>query len=441
MNEFQTARIQGYPEYKDTSISWLGKIPAHWKLFPGRAIYSFHKNPNQRMKENQVLSLSYGKIRARGEDELHGLVPESFETYQVIEPGDIICRPTDLQNDWNSLRFGISRNKGIITSAYFCIRTKHGANNLYAHRLLHSYDLKKVFYGLGSGLRQNLSWEDFKQLPCPTPPLGEQAAIVRYLDNAEEKIQAYISTKEKLIALLEEQRQAIIHQAVTRGLDPNVKLKPSGVEWLGDVPEHWEVRRLQSVAEMKVSNVDKHTNEDEVPIRLCNYVDVYKNEQITNDLDFMPATASQSEIERFRLETDDVLITKDSETWDDIGVPAIVTDPAEDLICGYHLAMLRPAPRTFGPYLFRSLQATTVASQFHIEAKGVTRYGLTHNAIQSVRVPFPPFNEQRAIADHINRATAALKDATSQAHRQIKLMEEYRTRLIADVVTGKLDVR
>ena len=219
-----------------------------------------------------------------------------------------------------------------------------------------------------------------------------------------------------------------------------MKLKPSDVEWLGDVPEHWEVRRMQSVSEMRISNVDKHTNEYEVPIRLCNYVDVYKNEQITNDLDFMHATASEGEIEKFRLETGDVLITKDSETWDDIGVPAIVTEQAEDLICGYHLAMLRPKPGASGPYLFRSLQATTVASQLHMAAKGVTRYGLTHNSIQSARVPFPPFNEQHSIADYIDGSTAALDKATLQARRQIELMEEYRTRLIADVVTGKLDV-
>ena len=106
--------------------------------------------------------------------------------------------------------------------------------------------MKKIFYGLGSGLRQNLDWEDFKYLPCPIPPLEEQAAIVRYLDDADQRIRAYVSAKERLIALLEEERQAVIHQAVTKGLDPNVKLKPSGVEWLGDVPEHWDVSRVKN---------------------------------------------------------------------------------------------------------------------------------------------------------------------------------------------------
>ena len=125
-------------------------------------------------------------------------------------------------------------------------------------------------------------------------------------------------------------------------LEPYSAYKPSGVPWLGDVPSHWEVRRLRTVADMRVSNVDKHTREDEVPVRLCNYVDVYKYDRITPAMPFMTATASRDEIERSRLESGDVLITKDSETWDDIGVPALVAESAHDLLSGYHLALLRP---------------------------------------------------------------------------------------------------
>ena len=124
--------------------------------------------------------------------------------------------------------------------------------------------------------------------------------------------------------------------------------KPSGVPWLGDVPGHWEVRRLRTIADMRVSNVDKHTNDDELPVRLCNYVDVYYNDRITQAIPFMAATASPDEVERFRLQRGDVLITKDSETWDDIAVPALVVDAADDLLCGYHLAILRPKESLLG---------------------------------------------------------------------------------------------
>ena len=255
-------------------------------------------------------------------------------------------------------------------------------------------------------------------------------------------IRRYIRAKQKLIALLEEQKQAIINQAVTRGLDPNVRLKPSGVEWLGDVPEHWEVVRLRNTSEMRVSNVDKHAKDDEQPVRLCNYVDVYKNDRIRSGMAFMRATATTDEIEQFRLQSGDVLITKDSEAWNDIGVPALVEDTQDDIVSGYHLALLRPFPeRVDGGYLFRALQSPAVAYQFHVEANGVTRYGLSHSAIRSVWLPLPPLSEQAAIVSFLDRTTAALDAATTSAQRETSLFREYHTRLIADVVTGKLDVR
>lgn len=225
-------------------------------------------------------------------------------------------------------------------------------------------------------------------------------------------------------------------------LTPYPAYKTSGVGWLGGVPAHWEVRRLRNVADMRVSNVDKHIKEDEQPVRLCNYVDVYKNDYVNEQMDFMQATATDEEIERFRPKKDDVLITKDSESWDDIAVPALVTEPASDLISGYHLALLRPRPdEIMGSYLLRALQSESLAYQFHIEAKGVTRYGLSHAGIKSIWIPLPPLAEQTTIVEYLEKATIDINAATNRARREIDLLKEYRPRLIADVVTGKLDVR
>ena len=201
---------------------------------------------------------------------------------------------------------------------------------------------------------------------------------------------------------------------------PYPTYKPSGLSWLGDVPTHWEIRRLRTVAEMRVSNVDKHTMEGEFPVRLCNYVDVYKNDIIAQDMSFMSATASQDEIKRFRLGRDDVLITKDSEAWDDIGVPALVTETADDLLSGYHLAILRPFKEIIGPYLARALQSKAVAYQFHVRANGVTRYGITHSGIQSVQIPLPPLLEQRAIVrylDYVDRASDGMLPPSGSSSR------------------------
>ena len=215
--------------------------------------------------------------------------------------------------------------------------------------------------------------------------------------------------------------------------------KPSGVPWLGDVPVPWEVRRLRTVADMRVSNVDKHTQNDEMPVRLCNYVDVYKNDHIRQGMDFMRATASLDEIEKFRLERNDVLITKDSESWDDIGVPSLVTDPADDLLSGYHLALLRPFKGVLGAYLALTLQSRVVAYQFHVRANGVTRYGLTHTGIQSVQIPLPPLPEQRDIVRYLDHVDRRIRRYVSAKRRLIALLEEEKQAIVNRAVTRGLD--
>ena len=227
---------------------------------------------------------------------------------------------------------------------------------------------------------------------------------------------------------------------MTSYLNPYPAYKNSGVPWLGDVPAHWEVRRLRNVIDMRVSNVDKHVKEGEKPIRLCNYVDVYKNDYINEQMNFMQATATDEEIERFQLEKDDVLITKDSETWDDIGVPALVTEPATDLISGYHLALLRPqTDELVGGYLLRALQSKGLAYQFHIEAKGVTRYGLSHAGIKSVWLPLPPLPEQTAIVRYLDHADERIRRYISGKQKLIRLLEEEKQAVIHRAVTRGLD--
>ena len=222
---------------------------------------------------------------------------------------------------------------------------------------------------------------------------------------------------------------------------PYPAYKPSGVEWLGDVPTHWNVRRLRNVADMRVSNVDKHAKDDETPVKLCNYVDVYKNDYIDGRLDFMRATATNVEIERFRLEEGDVLVTKDSETWDDIGVPALVTKPAADLISGYHLALLRPRPgKLGGAYLLRALQSKGLAYQFHVEAKGVTRYGLSHASIKSVCLPLPSLHEQAAIVRFLDHADRRIRRYIRAKQKLISLLAEQKQAIIHQAITGQIDV-
>jgi type I restriction enzyme S subunit len=434
--------LHPYPEYKESGVSWLGRVPSHWEQAHGGAMLKQKQVKNRGMIESTVLSLSYGRIVVKPPEKLHGLVPESFETYQIVDPDDIIIRPTDLQNDWKTIRVGIARNRGIITSAYLCFRTRKPLTAEYAYLLLLGYDLKKIFYGMGSGLRQNLDWSDFKSLPMLLPPPEEQQAIIAYIKLLDRRINHFIRNRRRLIDVLNEQKQAIVNRAVTRGLDPDVPLKPSGNKWMGDIPGHWEVHRLRRLAVVRLSSVDKVVADGEQPVRLCNYVDVYHNDLITENIDFMQGTASDPEIEAFQLQVGDILITKDSEHWEDIAVPAFVPKTLQSVVCGYHLAIIRPRQDIIdGEYLARAFSAESICVQFRVAANGVTRYGLPQEAIKGAFFPVPPLEEQREIVGYIREQLYLIQAVITRARKEIDLIQEYRTGLIADVVTGKVDVR
>ena len=428
-----------YPAYKPSAVPWLGDVPGHWET------------PRLKGYVTNAIDLT----RAPIDGELY-LALEHLESWtgRFSEAGNGVSFSGQVKRfHAEDVLFGKLRpylakvtcpkRDGVCVGEFLVLRP-HDArlSPRYLEQLLRSKPMIDTIDSSTFGAKMpRADWQFIGDLLFPLPPLHEQQAIVKYLNHADRRIRHYVTAKQKLIALLEEEKQAVVSRAVTRGLDPNVRLKPSGVEWFGDVPEHWEVRRLRTLVEMRVSNVDKHTKEDEFPIRLCNYVDVYKNDLITQAMPFMSATASRDEIQRFRLERDDVLITKDSETWDDIGVPALVAEPADDLISGYHLALFRPYTVILGAYLARTLQSKAVAHQFHVRANGVTRYGLTHVGIQSVQIPLPPPPEQRAIVEYLDKTIADIEATIDLSQRQIELLQEYRTKLIADVVTGKLDVR
>jgi len=433
--------LEPYPAYKDSGVPWLGDIPAHWQQSPGRACFVETKTPNVGMQETTVLSLSYGQIVVRPPEKLHGLVPASFETYQIIEPYDIVIRPTDLQNDWVSLRTGLARTRGIITSAYMRLRTKDSLAPEYGHLLLHAYDLKKVFYGLGSGLRQNLSWRDFKYLPCLVPSPGEQAAIVRFLDYVDRRIRRYIRAKKKLIALLEEQKQAFIQRAVTRGLDPNVRLKPSGVEWLGEMPEQWQVVSLGVAADsIQTGPFGSQLHASEyvtggIPV-------INPSHMRDGRIQFDPAIAISKrkarELERHALQAGDVVMARRGE----LGRCALVCEAEDGWLCGTGSLRIRPKSQLFvSEYLVLLLGSPGVRDMLSLSSIGATMNNLNAGMVGQLRLPRPHLQEQRQVVEHINSELGKIQSALFGAQREIDLIREYRTCLIADVVTGKLDVR
>ena len=220
---------------------------------------------------------------------------------------------------------------------------------------------------------------------------------------------------------------------------PYPRYRDSDVEWLGEVPEHWEVRRLEHVAAYRTSNVDKKTEEGELPVRLCNYTDVYYGDRVrASDGEFMEATASPGEVARFGLRVGDVLITKDSEDWEDIAVPALVDETADDFVCGYHLGIIRCGSAMEAVFLYRAMQSGAVNRQLQTSASGVTRYGLPNAAVGDALLPLPPLDEQHAIAAYLDRETERIDALVAKKRLLIERLDEYRTALITRTVTRGL---
>lgn len=204
---------------KESGVEWIGEIPEHWKVKPLYSLYNENKLKNKGNENKNVLSLSYGKIKRRDVESNYGLLPDSFETYQILKKGDIILRLTDLQNDKRSLRVGLVNEDGIITNAYLGLKQSNKSTSQYTYYLLHSYDLMKVFYGLGSGVRQSIGYTEMKKLPILLPPLEEQLEIIEFLKVKVPENESVIELLKKQIKKLKEYRQSLIYEAVTGKID------------------------------------------------------------------------------------------------------------------------------------------------------------------------------------------------------------------------------
>ena len=436
------ADLKPYSEYKASGLPWLGQVPTHWETRPAFGAFVPNHERNRGMKEKTVLSLSYGRIVIKPAEKLHGLVPESFETYQIVNPGDIVLRTTDLQNDHTSRRVGMVRNRGIITSAYLAIRVNAGVSPDFGFQLLNVWDMSKAIYGYGSGLRQNLDFSHFKRMPVALPPPAEQAAIVRYLDWANERLERAVRAKRKVIALLNEQKQAIIHRAVTRGLDPSVPLKPSGILWLGDIPQHWEVRKLGHAIRLQTG----------FPFASIGFVQGESGTRLLRGINVTPSGIRWDEVVRwqrkpsdgldeFALEMGDIALGMDRPIIGAGVRAATIQESDTPSLLLQRVARLRPTEGLDANFLLLLLRGRLFRDYIAPIFTGISVPHLSPQQIKGFRVPLPSLKEQQGIVNRLEAETSGLNTAVSRLEREIELLREYRTRLVADVVTGKLDAR
>ena len=313
-----------YEEYVDSGVDFIGRLPVSWSVTRVANVFQERKVFNH--PEEELLSIDrYRGIIKQSETGRKVRAPKDRSGYKLIEPGQL---GYNILNAFMGSA-GVSPHRGIVSPAYAVAGFRREQNPWYFHYLLRTPLYQRQFNRFSYGImyeRNRLYFERFKVIPIPVPPKLEQDQIVGYLRMQDAHIARLIKTKRELIDLLNEQKLCIIDRFVTHGLDSSVALKPSGVDWLGDVPKHWEVALLKHIADVRFSGVDKHAHDDETPVRLCNYTDVYKNDRIVGEMNLMHATATAGEIARLTLKAGDVILTKDSETPDDIGVPAWVPE-------------------------------------------------------------------------------------------------------------------
>ena len=426
--------MRRYESYKDSGVEWLGEVPSHWGLTIGMNVFRENKRDNKGMKEKTVLSLSYGQIIIKPEEKLVGLVPESFETYQIVEPNDIIIRCTDLQNDQTSLRTGLAKDKGIITSAYLNLKVINNYSAKFLHYYLHTLDITKVLYKFGSGLRQNLSFLDFKRLPIIDIPLSEQQKIAQFLDDKTAKIDQAVDLAEKQIALLKEHKQILIQNAVTRGLNPDVPLKDSGVEWIGQVPEHWEVKKITHIFPNIGSGTTPNSSDPSFYEGNINWLQtgdltdgyIYKTSKtITHK-----ALQAYSTLKIYPKNS--LVIAMYGATIGKVGLLQIETT-TNQACCVLSTALNIEMKYVF--YLFQGIKESLVAMSY-----GGGQPNISQEKIKSLKLPFPNASEQEQIADYLDKQTAKIDQAIALKTVHIEKLKEYKSVLIDYAVTGKVRV-
>lgn len=432
------ANINPYPEMKNTGLPWAGKVPSHWELVPNRALLRKRKVlVGDRHTDYRLLSLTKSGVIVRDISTGRGKFSADMGTSQEVRDGDIVFCLFDVPETPRTV--GLSKYHGMVTGAY----TVFECNDKQLARFLEIFyiamDDRKLLGPLYTGLRNTIPPPVLLGQKTPLPPASEQAAIVRFLDHADRKIRRYIRAKQKLIKLLEEQKQAIIHRAVTRGLDPNVRLKPSGVQWLGDIPEHWEVWRISRFATVGNGSTpsrgeSKYWSPSDYPWLNSSQI----NRGLIDSADQFVSMLALHDCHLPKVTPGSILvaITGQGRTR---GKSAILGIEAT---INQHIAYLSLRLQIASPE-FVNLVLT--AAYTHLrkisDDSGSTKGALTCEDLKRLKIPIPPHGEQRVLLARTQSAITETINTISRLEREIAILREYRTRLIADVVTGKLDVR
>ncbi len=408
----------------DSGSEWLGNVPFSWSMVLLSQVVSQVKNKNSDLSEKNLLSLSYGKIKRKPIDTTEGLLPASFDGYNIIEANDIVLRLTDLQNDHTSLRVGISTEKGIITSAYITMRPKNSKTAKFLYYLLHTFDVRKGFYGMGSGVRQGLNYGEVKRLKIPFPAEDEQVAIANFLDNEIMRVDSIISEAKASIEEYKGWKASIIYEAVTKGLDPGVEMKDSGVEWIGKIPSNWTTKSIKYV--MQESKERTATGTEEM-------LSVTQKYGIIKSSDATISNPSTSTEDWRIVHIGDIVFNKYKAHS---GV--FFVSPLEGIVT-FNYCVYRCFPDNCAKYFEYQFKTPRCIGEFitHMKGIGDSISPLYTTELYKIKVIVPPIEEQLRIVEYLNIQCSKIDAIISEKESLVADLESYKKSLIFEVVTGK----
>ncbi|MBI1307430.1 MAG: restriction endonuclease subunit S [Bacteroidetes bacterium] len=416
-----------YPAYKKSGEYWMGLIPKHWVLKKLKHVFQEKKKVNN--PELPCGSISYGKVVYKDDEK----IPESTKaSYQEVLAGEFLINPLNLNYDLVSLRIGLSQINVVVSSGYIVLKNVIELNKSYFNYLLHRYDVAYMKL-LGSGVRQTISFNHIANSLLAFPPLPEQTAIAAFLDDKTSKIDRAIAQKEKMIALLKERKQIIIQNAVTKGLDPNAKMKDSGVEWIGEVPEGWEVRRLKYVSKININSLPENT-----PWSFTfDYVDIgsVSFENGIERTEYFEFKNAPSRARRIAKKGNTVISTV--RTY--LKAIDYISEDKAGFIYSTGFAVLEPIGLA-DEFLFHFLRSNAFTEQVTMDSKGMSYPAINSTDLSRLFLAIPPMQEQNAIIVHIETQSVKIEKAIKLQEQQIEKLKELKSTLIDSAVTGKIKV-
>mgnify|MGYP004517879615 CR=1 FL=1 len=420
-------------EMKDSGIAWIGAMPRAWKMNTIAQIFLQVKCKNTGLQEKNLLSLSYGKVKRKSIDTVEGLLPESFDGYNIIEKDDIVLRLTDLQNDHTSLRVGLAEERGIITSAYLTIRNRSNFCPKYLYYYLHSFDIAKGFYGMGAGVRQGLNWDGVKWLKILAPSVPEQERIAAFLDAECAEIDAVLEKTRASIEEYKKLKQAVITQAVTKGIRGDRPMKNSGIEWIGEIPAEWNKDKVIRVFSVIGSGTTPKSSDENLFDGNTPWIqsgDINgENLFVTKNCVSNSAIDSYSALRVYQAPY--LVVAMYGASVGNLSLSMI--DACVNQAC---CVLKKPTINLkFSFYIFKA-----VKDYLARKAVGGGQPNISQETIKQLWLPIPSADEQIEISNYLDEKCRSVDALIAKKQQYLTEIETYKKSLIYEYVTGKKEV-